>query len=110
MIKVARNFQLRINVFALAEQGQRFAVKQHLNVGKTTVSRCAYLVGAVDHHRTGTGQGEALLILGDDFKEGVIVERQALLRRHIVGHVLELGFSVRLIGMCSGCRGKSNDQ
>ncbi|MNT60375.1 hypothetical protein D3C72_1979520 [compost metagenome] len=87
MIEISRDFHLRVKVFALTEQGQCLAVKEHFDVGKATVSRRPYLVGTVYHNRTGAGQGEPLLIVGDDFKEGVIVERQAFLRRHIVGHV-----------------------
>ena len=104
MVDRAGRIDLGIEIGVLAEQRQRLAVEDQLDIGKTAGARGAELVGPAEIDRAGTRQQEFLVILGDDLEIGVVAERYGLLRRQIVGHRLEqaLGVGLRRPSLAEG--------
>ena len=72
-----------------------------LDIGKTAGARDADLVGPIERDRSRTRERELLLVFGDDFEVGIVLERDGLLRRHVIGHGLEQVPGVCLIGACA---------
>ncbi|MNN52671.1 hypothetical protein D3C81_1673840 [compost metagenome] len=80
MIQRARDFDLGVDILAFSQQGQGLAIKHHLQVGKTTGAGTAQFVRPGESDCAGTCQCQSLLIFGDHFKDGVVVERYIFLR------------------------------
>ena len=68
MIDRAGHLNLNICVRVLAKERQRFPVKDHLDIRKSTHAPGPNLVGPVERHCARTCQPEFLPILGDDIK------------------------------------------
>ncbi|MCY1175362.1 hypothetical protein D9M73_155970 [compost metagenome] len=100
MVDVAWYLDLHVGVGVLAEQGRGLAVEEHFHVGEAAMARGVELVRAGEGDVAGVGQGEFLVILGDDFEIGVVAERQRLLRRQEVGHLFQQVPGVGLVGQC----------
>ena len=77
---------LEVDIGGLAEQRERLSVKQPLDVGKSARTREADLVGPIEHDAPGTQERKLLILFGHHFEAGVVVERDRLLRAHIIRH------------------------
>ena len=64
----ARHVDLCVNIQIFAEQGQRFAVEPHRDIGKPACASRAHFVRAIKRKGTRTRQRQFLILRRRDFK------------------------------------------